>query len=93
MPGKDLTRWIESDDGTWSRIVPDQHDQTVADDQPLDDEGYEEPVDEVEVEDEYDATTGAVEAAAKLGVDLSGVTGTGQGGRITKADVEAAANA
>lgn len=35
-----------------------------------------------------DATEGAVEAAAELGVDLSYVTGSGKDGRITKADVE-----
>jgi pyruvate/2-oxoglutarate dehydrogenase complex dihydrolipoamide acyltransferase (E2) component len=40
------------------------------------------------------STTGAAaERAAELGVDLSTVTGTGKGGRITKADVEAAGEA
>ena len=40
------------------------------------------------------ATTGAAaDLAAELGVDLSTVEGTGKGGRITKADVEAAADA
>ncbi len=38
------------------------------------------------------STTGAAaELASELGVDLSQVKGTGKGGRITKADVEAAA--
>jgi hypothetical protein len=41
--------------------------------------------------DEPDATPAAVEAAKATGVDLSAVKGTGQGGTITKADVEAAA--
>lgn len=40
---------------------------------------------------EVSATKGALEAAAALGVDLSTVTGTGAGGKITKGDVEAAA--
>ena len=38
-----------------------------------------------------DATSGAITAAEALGIDLSAVTGTGSGGRITKADVENAA--
>jgi hypothetical protein len=42
--------------------------------------------------DEPAATTGAQEAADELGVDLSTVEGTGKGGKITKADVEQAAN-
>lgn len=37
------------------------------------------------------ATDGAVSAAEELGVDLASVTGSGAEGRITKADVEAAA--
>lgn len=38
------------------------------------------------------STTGAAaERADELGVDLSTITGTGKGGRITKADVERAA--
>jgi pyruvate/2-oxoglutarate dehydrogenase complex dihydrolipoamide acyltransferase (E2) component len=38
---------------------------------------------------EVNATEGALELAASYGVDLSAVVGTGSGGRITKADVEA----
>lgn len=38
-----------------------------------------------------DATKSAIAAAKALGVDLATVTGTGAGGRITKADVETAA--
>lgn len=38
-----------------------------------------------------EATDGAVEAARELGVDLTTVQGTGSGGRITKPDVERAA--
>jgi pyruvate/2-oxoglutarate dehydrogenase complex dihydrolipoamide acyltransferase (E2) component len=38
-----------------------------------------------------DATPAAVEAAEELGVDLADVKGTGEDGRVTKADVEAAA--
>ena len=35
------------------------------------------------------ATAGALEAAAELGVDITAVEGTGKDGKITKADVEA----
>jgi pyruvate/2-oxoglutarate dehydrogenase complex dihydrolipoamide acyltransferase (E2) component len=38
------------------------------------------------------ATAGAQEIAEELGVDLTGVSGSGKGGRITKADVEAVAS-
>lgn len=38
-----------------------------------------------------DATEGALETAAELGVDIATVQGSGKEGRITKADVEAAA--
>lgn len=37
---------------------------------------------------EIDATDGAVELADAEGVDLSKVKGTGEGGRVTKGDVE-----
>lgn len=37
------------------------------------------------------ATAGANEAARELGVDINTVQGTGKDGKITKADVEAAA--
>lgn len=40
---------------------------------------------------EVDATEGAEELAAELGIDLATVEGTGKDGRITKGDVEAAA--
>lgn len=66
MPGKDLTRWQENNDGSWSRIIEGE-------------------------DDEVNATAGAVSAAEELGVDLSTVYGTGKDGKITKADVEAAA--
>ena len=38
------------------------------------------------------ATSGAVDAAAELGIDLTTISGTGKDGKITKADVEAATN-
>jgi len=38
-----------------------------------------------------EATPAAAKAAADLGVDLGSVEGTGEGGKVTKADVEAAA--
>lgn len=34
------------------------------------------------------ATDGAIEAAAELGIDITAVTGSGKDGRITKGDVE-----
>jgi pyruvate/2-oxoglutarate dehydrogenase complex dihydrolipoamide acyltransferase (E2) component len=43
--------------------------------------------------EDIETTGAAAERAAELGVDLSTVTGTGKGGRITKADVEAAGEA
>jgi pyruvate dehydrogenase E2 component (dihydrolipoamide acetyltransferase) len=42
---------------------------------------------------EFDATAGATDLAAELGIDLAAVTGSGAGGRITKSDVQAAADA
>ena len=43
--------------------------------------------------EDIETTGAAAELAAELGVDLSSVEGTGKDGRITKADVEAAAKA
>ena len=40
--------------------------------------------------EDIETTGAAAERAAELGVDLSTVTGTGKGGRITKGDVEKA---
>ncbi len=42
--------------------------------------------------EDLETTGAAAELASELGVDLSTVEGTGKGGRITKADVEAAAS-
>jgi pyruvate dehydrogenase E2 component (dihydrolipoamide acetyltransferase) len=42
-------------------------------------------------EEEIEATDAAKRKAEELDVDLSGVEGTGQGGRITVGDVEKAA--
>jgi len=73
----DDRRWTLNEDGTFTRkITP------------------EEPVVEEKPETYYEdiSTTGAAaDLAHELGVDLSTVTGSGKGGRITKADVEAAA--
>lgn len=41
--------------------------------------------------DDLYATSGAVIAADQYGIDITTVSGTGKDGRITKADVEAAA--
>jgi tetratricopeptide (TPR) repeat protein len=40
--------------------------------------------------EDVEATDAALELAAEFGIDLSGLDGSGQGGRILKADVEAA---
>jgi pyruvate/2-oxoglutarate dehydrogenase complex dihydrolipoamide acyltransferase (E2) component len=40
-----------------------------------------------------DATESAVELAAEKNIDLAAVEGSGAGGRVTKADIEAAADA
>jgi pyruvate/2-oxoglutarate dehydrogenase complex dihydrolipoamide acyltransferase (E2) component len=59
----------------------------------LDDESW---IRTVLVEDDEDdgsvnATAGAITAAEELGVDISTVVGSGKDGKVTKADVEAAA--
>jgi len=73
----DDRRWVQNPDGSFSRIA----DATAVEEKP---ECYYEDI----------STTGAAaDLADELGVDLSTVEGTGKGGRITKADVEAAANA
>lgn len=86
MPGKDLTRWQvvagdHADDTAYEKLAQD----------PLSP-----PTDEqnttLAATPDVNATQGAIETAAQLGVDLTTVEGTGTGGRVTKADVEAAAN-
>lgn len=67
MPGKDMDRWVEVEEGVFTRRLTET------------------------VEEGIKATAGAVSAADELGINLSTVTGTGKGGQITKADVEAAA--
>lgn len=44
-------------------------------------------------DDEVNATAGAVELADELGIDLADVQGSGSGGRVSKADVQAYADA
>jgi pyruvate/2-oxoglutarate dehydrogenase complex dihydrolipoamide acyltransferase (E2) component len=94
MPGKDETRWqsVEgdhADDVTYGRVLAAPG--TVATDEARTAEEISATA-EAAVEG-INATDGAIEAANELGVDLATVTGTGADGRITKADVEAAANA
>lgn len=67
MTVRDFTRWVQNEDGSWSRNLGQTGEVGVK------------------------ATAGAIEAAELLGVDLSTVQGSGKDGRITKADVEAAA--
>lgn len=77
MPGKDTERWQENADGSWSRRELEPPPESYAAD------SYE--------DETPNATAGAIEAAAELGVELADVNGTGKDGKITKADVEAAA--
>lgn len=77
MPVKDESRWTENEDGSWSRIIPNAAEISEA---------------ELLGVAPINATTGALAAAEKLGVDLATVSGTGKDGKITKADVEAAAS-
>lgn len=44
-------------------------------------------------EEEVDATSAARELAVEEGVDLAGIEGTGNDGRVLKSDVEAAVEA
>jgi pyruvate/2-oxoglutarate dehydrogenase complex dihydrolipoamide acyltransferase (E2) component len=44
-------------------------------------------------QDDVDATDAAAQLAKEAGIDLSTVKGSGEGGRITKPDVEAAIDA
>ena len=73
----DDRRWTLNPDGSYSRKI------------------QVEEVAEAPAEDNYfkdiDTTGAAAQLADELSVDLSQVKGTGKGGRITKADVEAAA--
>ncbi len=82
----DDKRWVKNEDGSFSRIPPSEPDQLPG--------AIEVTTPEAPNENYYKdiATTGAAaDLAAELGVDLSEVEGTGLHGKITKADVEAAA--
>lgn len=80
----DDRRWTQNPDGSFSRKI------TVEEPPP---EGQEQiPAEPNENYYKDISTTGAAaDLAAELGVDLSEVTGTGLHGKITKADVQAAA--
>lgn len=76
MPGKDHERWQQNADGSYSRRAIEA--STT--------------VEHTEAEDDTpNATAGAIEAADELGIELADIEGTGKDGKITKADVEAAA--
>lgn len=99
MPARDETAWEpvagdHGDDVTYQRIrlnpeAPPTDEVQTAEEIAATEEANEEA--EAEALAGIDATDGAVEAANELGIDLANVTGTGTDGRITKADVEAAA--
>ena len=89
MPAKDTTVWKQNDDGSWTRRRGENEETTYYD--PTASVAVTDNVDGEIATDGIDATDGAVAAAEELGVDLATVTGTGAEGRITKADVEAAA--
>jgi pyruvate/2-oxoglutarate dehydrogenase complex dihydrolipoamide acyltransferase (E2) component len=76
----DDRRWTLNEDGTFTRKITPEEPIAVA------------PEEKSEAYYEDISTTGAAaDRAHELGVDLSTVKGTGKNGRITKADVEAAA--
>jgi len=77
----DDRRWIQNPDGSFSRKETAQ--QAVAEVEEPGEHYYE----------DISTTGAAAERAQELGVDLSTVQGTGKNGRITKGDVEAAADA
>jgi pyruvate/2-oxoglutarate dehydrogenase complex dihydrolipoamide acyltransferase (E2) component len=95
---------VPRDETAWTPVAGDHADDPSYIRTPL--APTETPTDEVLTEEELDATAEALDAeveegevnatsvaierAAELGVDLATVTGTGVGGKITKADVEAA---
>lgn len=82
MPVKDETAWKQNEDGSWSRRNAAGDEETTF---------YAETVAASQAaEGLVNATAGAIAAADEYGVDLSTVTGSGSGGRITKGDVEAA---
>jgi len=72
----DDRRWTQNPDGSFSRIA-----QAGTAVEEHSDAYYE----------DLSTTGAAAQLAEELGVDLSTVSGTGKNGKITKADVEAAA--
>ena len=103
---RDETRWVETADEpivgqtTYERVLvspeePPTDEVRTAEELEETEVANEEAAEAAEAEAEanqIDATDAAIEAAEELGVDLASVTGSGVDGRITKADVEAAAN-
>ena len=73
----DDRRWTLNPDGSYTRKIQVEE----VSEAPAEDNYYE----------DIETTGAAAQLADELSVDLSQVTGTGKGGRITKADVEAAA--
>jgi len=74
----DDRRWTQNPDGSFSRIA-----------QPA--PQWAEPAKSDTYYEDITTTGAAAKLAEELGVDLSTVEGTGKNGKITKADVEAAA--
>ena len=72
----DDRRWIQNPDGSFSRRLEEVPAEAPAQEQA----------------DDVSTTGAAADLAAELGVDLASVKGTGKNGKITKADVEKAAN-
>ena len=75
----DDRRWTLNPDGSYTRKI--QVEEVVEAPAEEDNNYYK----------DIETTGAAAQLADELSVDLSQVTGTGKGGRITKADVEAAA--
>jgi len=90
----DSSRWETLPDGSRRRRRPDAPPAPAVDQGPpdlgLESLGAAHPPVMIE-QAEAAATDAAAVLAAEIGIDLSEVAGTGKDGRITKADVEAAA--
>ena len=87
LDGKPIDRRVEVERSTG----PERPDSSAGNTPEMLVERVEEAEEVATPEEEIKATDAAARKAEELNVDLSSVTGTGQGGRITVGDVEKAA--